>query len=52
MSDDEGTGMSNPDLAENGVITHHPGVAGGNDLVADPHDWKGPVAMVQIRKTN
>jgi hypothetical protein len=50
-SDDAGTGMSNPALAEDGVITHHPGVLGGNDLLTDVHGWSGPVAMVTITRT-
>ena len=49
-SDDAGTGMSNPALAENGVITHHPNVMGGNDLVPAVHGWDDPVAKVRIRR--
>lgn len=49
-SDDEGTGESNPALAENGVIKHHPGVQGGNDLVPYVHGWKNPVGKVRIRR--
>ena len=49
-SDDEGTGMSNPALAENGVITKHLGVEGGNDLVARVHGWRNPVAKVRVRR--
>ena len=30
-SDDEGTGMSNPDLAEGGVIAHHTGIVDHHD---------------------
>jgi hypothetical protein len=52
-TEDPGTGMSDPALAENGVITHHPGIAGGVDLLADLHDWDDdPVAMVTITRTN
>ena len=47
MSDDSGTGASNPDLAEGGVIVRHAGVKGGNDLVAT-HMWEGAVARVTI----
>jgi hypothetical protein len=51
-SDDAGTGMSNPALAENGVITHHPGVLGGDDLVPGIHGWTDPVAMVTVTRVN
>lgn len=50
MSDDEGTGASNPALAENGVVHHHAGIQGGDDLQSDPHGWDDPVARVTIRK--
>ncbi len=46
-SSDEGTGASNPDLAEGGLVSMHGGIVGGNDLVSQ-HDWKGPVAKVTI----
>ncbi len=46
-SDDAGTGMTNPDLAEGGVVAPHPGVAGGHDLTAT-HMWEGPVANVTV----
>ena len=42
-SDDAGTGMTNPDLAEGGVVVSHPGVQGGRDLTAT-HMWEGAVA--------
>lgn len=47
-SDDDGTGMSNSALAEGGVIHHHPGVAGIDDLVEAVHDWDGAVAKITI----
>ena len=47
-SGDAGTGTSNPALAEGGVITHHGGVAGGDDLVPGVHGWTGAVAHVEI----
>jgi hypothetical protein len=47
-SDDPGTGVSNPALAENGVITHHAGIVGGIDLLPDVHGWDDPVAHVEI----
>ncbi|MGI8657531.1 MAG: spondin domain-containing protein [Candidatus Limnocylindria bacterium] len=43
-----GTGMSNPALAEDGVIAAHPGIAGTADLQVDPHGWTDPVANVTI----
>ena len=46
-STDEGTGASNPDLAEGGLVSMHGGVIGGNDLVSQ-HSWNGPVARVTI----
>lgn len=49
-STDPGSGMSNPALAENGVIRHHPGVSGGVDLQAGLHGWTDPVARVTIRR--
>ncbi|MBT8462090.1 MAG: hypothetical protein KJO44_06155 [Gemmatimonadetes bacterium] len=47
---DTGSGMSHPALAENGVIRHHPGVSGGNDLLTGLHGWTDPVARVTIRR--
>lgn len=45
-----GTGMSNPDLAEGGVITMHQGISGDADLQGDPHDFDGPVAQIMIER--
>lgn len=50
-STDPGTGMSDPALAQNGVIATHQGVSGGVDLLVDPHDWADPVARTTIRRT-
>lgn len=47
-SDDDGTGASNPDLAEGGVISSHGGVQGGTDLTVADHGWTGAVARVTI----
>ena len=52
FGDQGGTGMSNPDLAEGGVISAHPGIAGSADLVPGVHGWTGPVAMVEITRTS
>lgn len=45
-----GTDMTDPDLAEGGVIAMHPGIAGGADLVPGVHGWTDPVAMVEITR--
>ncbi len=50
FGDQGGTGTTNPELAEHGVITMHPGIAGGADLVPAVHGWTGPVAMVEITR--
>ena len=49
-STDPGAGMSNPALAENGVISHHAGVSGGVDLQAGLHGWTDPVARITIER--
>lgn len=49
-SDDPGTGESNPDLAEGGVIHLHPGIEGGDDLDPSVHGWVDPVVMVFIER--
>jgi hypothetical protein len=49
---DPGAGMSNPALAEGGVIRHHPGIQGGVDLDPSIHGWSDPVARVEIRRVN
>ena len=48
MSDDDGTGMSNPALAEGGVIAAHSGIQGGNDLTVSDHGWTDPVARITV----
>ena len=45
-----GTGASNPALLEGGVIRHHPGIAGGVDLVRSVHGWDDPVVRIQITR--
>lgn len=52
-SDDPGTGMTNPALAEGGVIHHHAGVQGIADLVPSVHGWDtiAPVATIAITRT-
>lgn len=51
-SDDPGTGVTNPALAENGVILPHPGIQGGNDLDPAVHGWIDPVAKVTITRVD
>ncbi len=47
-SGDEGTGMSNPALAEGGVISMHAGIEGGTDLTVADHGWTDPVARIMV----
>lgn len=49
-SDDAGTGMSNPMLAEDGIVIPHAGVHGGFDLTPEAHDWSDPVAKIEIKR--
>jgi hypothetical protein len=49
-SGESGTGTSNPALAEGGVIHHHPGIAGGADLLAAVHGWTDPVAEISVER--
>jgi hypothetical protein len=52
-SGEPGTGMSNPALAEGGVIEHHAGILGGADLVPAIHGWdvNAPVARITVTAT-
>ncbi|MDJ0954939.1 MAG: spondin domain-containing protein [Acidimicrobiia bacterium] len=45
-----GTGMSNPALAENGVVHPHPGIGGGGDLTYADHGWNDPVLRITIER--
>lgn len=47
-----GSGMSNPALAENGVVTHHAGIQGIADLSQAIHGWTDPVALVVVERVN
>ncbi len=49
-SADSGTGMTNPALAEDGIIIPHVGILGGNDLIPDVHAWSDPVAKIEIKR--
>jgi Spondin_N len=50
-SGEPGTGVSDPALAEGGVITHHAGVQGGSDLNPELHGWTDPVAKIRVERT-
>lgn len=45
-----GSGMSNPVLAENGVVRRHRGIAGGSDLVPAVHGWDRAVLKITVEK--
>jgi len=49
-SDDMGSGMSNPMLAEDGIVIPHAGINGGIDLVPDVHNWGDPVTKIEIER--
>ncbi len=51
MTDDMGTGTSDPTLAEGGVIHHHAGIAGIDDLDPLIHGWTDPVAKITVERT-
>jgi hypothetical protein len=48
---DPGTGVSNPALAEGGVISHHAGIQGVDDLDPAIHGWTDPVARIKVKRT-
>ena len=50
-TDDAGTGASDPDLAENGVIHHHQGIQGVADLLPELHGWTDPVIWIEVKRT-
>jgi hypothetical protein len=49
-SGEPGTGMSDPALAEGGVIHHHQGIQGIADLVPEVHGWTDPVARIRVKR--
>ncbi len=51
-SDDAGTGTTNPALAEGSVISHHGGIAGGNDLLPGVHGWTNPVVEITVERVS
>ena len=51
-SGEDGTGTSNPELAEDGVIIPHVGIMGGEDLLKDVHAWSNPAVKIDIVRMN
>ena len=51
-STDAGTGTTNEALAEGGVIHHHAGIMGGNDLLPDVHGWTNPVVEITVERVS
>ena len=51
-SGEDGTGATNPALAEGANIHHHAGIAGIADLIPEVHDWDNPVAMITIERVD
>jgi hypothetical protein len=49
--DDDGTGTSDPGLAEDGVIHPHEGIGGGDDLTVAAHGWTDPVGRLTVTRT-
>lgn len=47
----QGSGMSDPGLAEGEVITHHGGILGIADLDPMINDWVNPVARITVELT-
>jgi hypothetical protein len=47
---DAGTGTTNPALAENGIIHHHRGIQGTDDLEPGIHGWQDPVARITVKR--
>lgn len=45
-----GTGMSNPDLAENSTVHNHQGITETGDLSPATHGWQNPVIKVTIER--
>jgi hypothetical protein len=45
-----GTTESDPDLAEDGVIRPHPGIAGVGDLDPAVYGWREPAGYLQVER--
>ena len=50
ITEEMGTGTSDPTLAENGKIHHHLGINGVDDLIPGLHGWQGSVAKVVVKR--
>ena len=48
---DAGTAVSDPALAEGGVIRRHHGIKGVDDLSPAIHGWTDPVARIRVERT-
>lgn len=48
----EGTGESNPAIAEDDVIRPHPGIQGTGNLPPSVYDWREPAAVVQVERVD
>lgn len=46
----QGTGMTNPELAQNGVVRIHRGIRGRADLDRAVHGWRGPTAIITVER--
>ncbi|MFB6178087.1 MAG: spondin domain-containing protein, partial [Halobaculum sp.] len=46
----EGTTESDPTIAEDGVISPHPGIEGVGNLPPEVYDWDDPAALVQVER--
>lgn len=49
-SSDPGSGVSNPALAENGVVRFHRNIKGIADLVPSIHGWPEPVMKIEVTR--
>jgi hypothetical protein len=47
-SDEPGTGVSNPALAQNGVVRRHRNIKGIADLIPAIHSWREPVMKIEV----
>jgi hypothetical protein len=55
LSGEMGTTVSNPAIAEGGVIAHHDGIDArgvGADLTQSRHGWTDPVARIEVERAN
>lgn len=52
VTGDPGTGESDPALATNFRISHHPGITGRRDLLTDVHGFTNPVAKVTVTRVS